>query len=610
MASDRETRRIEPGTVAYRVLSIRMIWFASAVIVVLGIAVAVWLVAAFGNGDAQERNQLEAIKTAGTVVVGTGGAAALLLAARRQRSAEIALKQKDLDQAAAARAHALQEQVADDTRLDATERRLTELYSKAVDQLGSDRLAVQLGGLYALERLGQNSPDQRQTIVNVLCAYLRMFSDSAADTSPARDQHAVQQGRVRHAVGEVLAAHLRPEAPDSRFWPAVDLDLGGASLLDFDLSGCRVRSADFRATTFVGIARFEGTNFTDTVSFASAAFTAEADFTRAIFVQRPHFTSVSFGSDAVFTSAHFTSGFTFDDAVFLARSRFDSARFTLGAEVVSRSFEELPTELTRHLRALPTRVPYADIPAPGAGSVPLGVGVDGTPAVWRPAVDSHFVAFMGPESGKTTLVRTIIRGIVEQYTPAEAAILLVDYRRSSLGYVTTEHLLGYAVSRAQLTAMLEDVRESMDRRIPGPDVTQEQLRNRSWWYGPELYVIVDDAELVSRNDSDPFEPLREFLPQAKDVGLHLVVVRSTEGAAEALEHGALNTLADLEVPGIVGDGDFREGPLLGGVWPSALLPGRVTKVSRSGRELVQLAWSGSDPLAARQPGAESGPVSG
>ncbi|MGK3205093.1 hypothetical protein [Amycolatopsis sp. MEPSY49] len=42
----------EPGEVAYRVLSIRMIWFASAVIVVLGVAVAVWLLAAFGHGDA------------------------------------------------------------------------------------------------------------------------------------------------------------------------------------------------------------------------------------------------------------------------------------------------------------------------------------------------------------------------------------------------------------------------------------------------------------------------------------------------------------------------------------------------------------------------------
>lgn len=261
------------------------------------------------------------------------------------------------------------------------------------------------------------------------------------------------------------------------------------------------------------------------------------------------------------------------------------------------SFEELPGELVRQLTALPTHVPYAELPAPEAGSLPLGVRVDGTPAAWSPDADPHFVAFMGPESGKTTLVRTILRGIVERHTPAEALILLVDYRRASLGYVATEHLLAYAVSHVQLSSMLEDVRESLQRRLPGPDVTQEQLKNRSWWSGPELYVVVDDAELVAPGDVDPFEPLREFLPQAKDVGLHLVIARRTEGASGALEHGVLNTLAALQTPGIVGDGDFREGPLVFGVWPSALMPGRATAVSRRyGQELVQLAWSEPDPL--------------
>lgn len=580
--SDGETRDDEPGKVPYRVLSIRMIWFASAVIVVLGIAVAVWLLASFGHGDAQERNQLEAIKTAGTIVVGTGGAAALLLAARRQRSAEISLKQKDLDQAATARTHALQERMADDTRLDAAERRLTELYSKAVDQLGSDRLAVQLGGLYALERLGQSSPGQRQTIVNVLCAYLRMFTDAAADVV---ESHLTQQGRVRQAVGGVLAAHLRPGAPDNRFWPDTDLDLAGASLLGFDLSGCRVRSAAFGSATFVGAARFTEATFTSAAGFSSAKFTAEADFTGTVFSDRADFTAASFRGDATFTSARFGRIPEFADAVFLTRSDFGSAEFTLD-ETTSVPFEELPPELARQLTALPT---HTEVPASDAGSLPLGIRLDGTPAVWRPADEPHFMAFMGPESGKTTLLRTILRGITEQYTPAEAVIILVDFRRTLLGQVPTEHLLAYAVSSAQLGGMLEEVRESLRKRLPGPDVTQEQLKNRSWWSGPELYVIVDDAELV---DADVLEPLREFIPPAKDVGLHVVIARRTEGAAAALEHGVLNTLAHIRTPGIVGDGDFREGPLIFGVWPSALMPGRVTAVSRRhGQELVQLAWS-------------------
>jgi hypothetical protein len=64
--------------------------------------------------------------------------------------------------------------VAADTRHDATERRITDLYTKAADQLGSDKAPVRLAGLYALERLAQDNPEHQQTIVNLVCAYLRM----------------------------------------------------------------------------------------------------------------------------------------------------------------------------------------------------------------------------------------------------------------------------------------------------------------------------------------------------------------------------------------------------------------------------------------------------
>jgi hypothetical protein len=60
------------------------------------------------------------------------------------------------------------------TITDATERRVTELYTKAADQLGSDKAPVRLAGLYALERLAQDNPSQRPTIVNVICSYLQM----------------------------------------------------------------------------------------------------------------------------------------------------------------------------------------------------------------------------------------------------------------------------------------------------------------------------------------------------------------------------------------------------------------------------------------------------
>ncbi len=135
---------------------------------------ATWLLLGFGL----DRDKLDAVRTGGTLGVGLGGVVALWLAVRRQRSTELDLLNKyEVHKLAERTAHTnetLQRQAANDARDRAVEQQITELYAKSVEQLGSEKAPVRLGGLYALERLAQNNISQRQTIVNVLCAYLRM----------------------------------------------------------------------------------------------------------------------------------------------------------------------------------------------------------------------------------------------------------------------------------------------------------------------------------------------------------------------------------------------------------------------------------------------------
>jgi len=67
----------------------------------------------------------------------------------------------------------------------ASERLIAELYTTAVGQLSSDKAPVRFGGLCALERIAQDNPSHRQTIVNIICAYLRMpFSPTATASQP------------------------------------------------------------------------------------------------------------------------------------------------------------------------------------------------------------------------------------------------------------------------------------------------------------------------------------------------------------------------------------------------------------------------------------------
>jgi hypothetical protein len=50
---------------------------------------------------------------------------------------------------------------------------ITDRFTKAIEQLGSEKLAVRMGAIYALERLSKDSPEDHWTIMEVLTAYVR-----------------------------------------------------------------------------------------------------------------------------------------------------------------------------------------------------------------------------------------------------------------------------------------------------------------------------------------------------------------------------------------------------------------------------------------------------
>ncbi len=248
------------------------------------------------------------------------------------------------------------------------------------------------------------------------------------------------------------------------------------------------------------------------------------------------------------------------------------------------------------VRLLPDRIELAAVPpaGPGENGIPIGVDEDG---LARVSVDltaePHLVCFADAESGKTTLLRLVARGITDRSTPEEARIVVVDHRRGLLGFVPSSHLLVHSSTPETTAAAARTVADSLRRRLPGPDVTARALRERSWWSGPEVYVLVDDYDLVAPGGSvsHPLLPLVEFLPQAKDVGLHVVVTRRSGGAGRALFDPLLGRLRELATPGLVMNGSADEGALIENVKPSTQPAGRGTLVDRRrGARRLQLAW--------------------
>jgi S-DNA-T family DNA segregation ATPase FtsK/SpoIIIE len=242
------------------------------------------------------------------------------------------------------------------------------------------------------------------------------------------------------------------------------------------------------------------------------------------------------------------------------------------------------------VRLLPDLLPYEEIQsAPGT---PIGIGeADLAPVSVDFDADPHFLVFGDNSCGKSNLLRLFAKGITGQ-SPEAARMIIVDYRRSLLDLVDTEHVVGYAPSATAAQSLVTDLVGAMRQRLPGPDVTPEQLRTRGWWAGSDVYLLVDDYDLVVTPSGNPLLALLEVLPQSRDIGLHVILARSVGGAGRALYEPFLQRLRELGSPGLVMSGSRDEGALIGDVMAQRLPAGRGVFVSRrmSERTQVQTAY--------------------
>ncbi|MEV4722104.1 type VII secretion protein EccCa [Micromonospora humida] len=260
------------------------------------------------------------------------------------------------------------------------------------------------------------------------------------------------------------------------------------------------------------------------------------------------------------------------------------------ADLVKRVQQHWTSAGAPAVRLLPAELPFEALPAAQGGVIPIGIAeTDLQPVRLDFTAEPHLLLFGDVECGKSTFLRGLVRGIVEGNDPAAARIILVDFRRSLLGAVESEHLIGYGTSPQVTADLVKQVATVMGERLPGRDVTAEQLRDRSWWKGPELYLLVDDYDLVAGAALNPLAPLLEYLPQARDIGLHLVLTRRIGGAGRAMFDPVIGRIRELASPGIMMSGPREEGALFGTIKPQRLPAGRGWLFTRRhGAQLVQL----------------------
>jgi len=157
---------------------------------------------------------------------------------------------------------------------------------------------------------------------------------------------------------------------------------------------------------------------------------------------------------------------------------------------------------------------------------------------------------------------------------------MIDYRRALLGEIPKEYLGAYLTAHEMAMSGVSELAAFFQSRIPGPDVTPEQLRTRSWWTGAEGFILVDDYDLVSTSQGNPLAVLAPLLAQASDLGLHVILTRRTGGASRAAYDPILQRMTDLGTTGILLSGNPEEGQLIGKVKAMPAVAGRAQIVSR------------------------------
>lgn len=176
---------------------------------------------------------------------------------------------------------------------------VTDRYTKAIEQLGSDKLDVRIGGIYALERVARDSARDHPTVMEVLTAFIREHSHEewppSGDPVPRRPERLTRPDiqvaatvvgrrdpdrdiRFINLGGAKLYGSYLGSSPNFAGAFLIGVDLGAAGLGSANLAGAQLVSAQLNGA-FLEDANLAGANLM--MANLNAAHLQRADFTGA-----------------------------------------------------------------------------------------------------------------------------------------------------------------------------------------------------------------------------------------------------------------------------------------------------------------------------------------
>ena len=214
----------------------------------------------------------------------------------------------------------------------------------------------------------------------------------------------------------------------------------------------------------------------------------------------------------------------------------------------------------------------------------------------------HLIIPGAPKSGRSSTLRTIMGSITAQFSPQEARVILIDPAFSHIN--EAEHLIadGYMKKDNYVQSSPEDIARVADtiirmltKRAPQAGVDARTIRDRSWFDGPELFVLIDNYASIMTQQGAP-SPLDEVVRHlgAENRGIHLIIATNAMGFSVASQmNKPLKALMGMSAPVLMLSGPSTEARITGMKKKfEDRRPGRgeLLNVVESKAELIQVAW--------------------
>lgn len=238
-------------------------------------------------------------------------------------------------------------------------------YTKAVEQLASEKVAVRLGGIYTLVSLvdewiadktlaPENQQKEGQVIINSLCSYIRspfplaidgniMAYDGINYDMPPEDYEGDYRGDqarlideqdTRISIFKEISSRINDEIlnkSNQKHWNNFSYNFS-RSVIFYPLRNLSFSKADFSFAIFIGDTSFTSSQFLRRISFAGGRFNDEITFDNTYFNNGADFSYTTFEAGADFVNSKSTGCVSFESSRIFYDIDFSNSKFSYNCE--------------------------------------------------------------------------------------------------------------------------------------------------------------------------------------------------------------------------------------------------------------------------------------